>query len=289
MSELKVGLQMMMFRDKIKEDGIDTVLKTIKEIGINHVEFSQIVVNDDTVPQIVKLCKNYEINICSNSVTLERFFYPNMPGETLADNFEQVIAQNRALGCSYVRIGMVPLKCIGSEKEYYHFAAQLEKYGEMLNNNGIKLYYHNHNFELEKFNGKYALDIIAENTSPEHVGLELDTHWLQRGGQNPIEWLTRHAGRVDLVHLKDYRICVPPVPANNDNLYEYFMRAFSESIQFAEVGEGNLDFNAIISTCEKVGTRYMIIEQDLTYGRDIYDSIAISVANLKKMGYSDNF
>ena len=66
-----------------------------------------------------------------------------------------------------------------------------------------RLLLHNHATEFAKFDGEYILDILKNNTS---IGFELDTHWIQAGGENPVEIIKRYSGRIRLLHLKDYRI-----------------------------------------------------------------------------------
>lgn len=58
--------------------------------------------------------------------------------------------------------------------------------------------------EFARYNGKYLLDIIKDNTK--NLGFELDIHWIHRGGENPVEFIKKYAGRIRLLHLKDYRI-----------------------------------------------------------------------------------
>ena len=52
---------------------------------------------------------------------------------------------------------------------------------------GIELYYHTHHLEFQKFDGEYLLDIIKNNTTK--LGFELDVHWIQRAGVNPVEFV----------------------------------------------------------------------------------------------------
>lgn len=81
------------------------------------------------------------------------------------------------------------------------------------------------------------------------------------------------------VHLKDYRIYFPdgqPTP-------EIFHK--EQCIQFAEIGEGNLDMKAIIEASVEGGAIYLPIEQDQTYGKDPFDCIRTSVKNICDMGF----
>ena len=66
--------------------------------------------------------------------------------------------------------------------------------------------YHNHHVEFAKYDGKYIMDIMAEESDPKYLGFELDVHWLQRGGVNPLEWIKKLEGRTKILHIKDYRI-----------------------------------------------------------------------------------
>jgi sugar phosphate isomerase/epimerase len=159
-----------------------------------------------------------------------------------------------------------------------------------LGEQGIALYYHNHHIEFAKYDGEYILDIIRE--SAPLLNFELDVHWIHRGGKDPVGVLKDYAGIVDLVHLKDYRIGqLPP------NAYEFqqagdfqaFRTAFEGVVQFAEVGEGNLDFQAIIDQSLSSGAKYLLVEQDNQYGRDPFDCLATSRDNLIALGYGPLF
>lgn len=60
-------------------------------------------------------------------------------------------------------------------------------------------------------------------------------------------------------------------------------------VQFAEIGEGNLDMKAIIDLAGETGVEHIFIEQDDTYGRDPFESLEISANNLRKLGFEDRF
>jgi sugar phosphate isomerase/epimerase len=107
-----------------------------------------------------------------------------------------------------------------------------------------------------------------------------------------VSVLRDYAGLVDLVHLKDYRIGQLPAEAFEflkAGDYQAFMAAFQGVVQFAEIGEGNLDFNGIIEQSLSSGAKYLLIEQDDQYGRDPFDCLATSRDNLIRLGYADLF
>ena len=157
---------------------------------------------------------------------------------------------------------------------------------------GIDLYYHNHHVEFARYNGKYLLDIIKDNTK--NLGFELDIHWIHRGGENPVEFIKKYAGRIRLLHLKDYRIGEMKMPeggidfTNRESIMK-FMGGFNNVVQFAEVGEGTLPVAACIEAGLAGGSEYFLVEQDDTYGRDPFESLKISHDNLVKLGYGEWF
>lgn len=55
--------------------------------------------------------------------------------------------------------------------------------------------------------------------------------------------------------------------------------------QFAEVGQGNMNWPALLPAAEKASAEYFLIEQDDTYGRDPIDCIRESREYLRSIGY----
>ena len=54
--------------------------------------------------------------------------------------------------------------------------------------------------------------------------------------------------------------------------------------RFAEVGEGNLNWPAILEAAEQADVEFCLVEQDRCYERDPFESLAISYRNLRAMG-----
>ena len=48
------------------------------------------------------------------------------------------------------------------------------------------------------------LELILTNTDSKFLKAELDTFWVQKGGEDPVEWCRKMRGRLPLLHLKDY-------------------------------------------------------------------------------------
>jgi sugar phosphate isomerase/epimerase len=95
--------------------------------------------------------------------------------------------------------------------------------------------------------------------------MEIDTYWITHGGGDPAAWIAKCRGRIPAVHLKDMLI------------------KLDRTQYMAEVGEGNLNWPAILAACKEAGVEHLLVEQDVCY-RDPFESLEISLKNLKDMG-----
>src|SRR5687767_9237099 len=123
--------------------------------------------------------------------------------DLLEKNIEQVIADAQTLQIDTVVCPYIAEDRREDAKAYEGTAKVLDTAGGALHQHGIVLAYHNHSFEFQKFDGKYGLDIIYENTAPHLVVAEIDVYWVQHGGVNPAEYGDKLGERVRLLHLKD--------------------------------------------------------------------------------------
>jgi sugar phosphate isomerase/epimerase len=278
----------MMLRDSFAAIGAFETLRKVSAIGYNAVEISQIPMTTDNVAELDRSRSELGMDIAALSVAMEA--PKGRPGDSLAEHFDKIVEDAKRLDSKLLRIGMLPFPAMKSIGAVVDFAKQANEYAERLQEQGLSLYYHNHHIEFAKFGGKYMLDIIAENSPA--MGMEIDVHWVQRGGLDPVRTLEKYAGRTAMVHLKDYRI--GELPESSFGLLDSgdimgFMTEFKNVVQFAEVGEGNLDFAAIIPAAQAAGAEYMLVEQDELYGRTVWEALQTSYDNLLALGHADLF
>jgi sugar phosphate isomerase/epimerase len=275
----------MMLGGKVREMGAYAVLQKLAEMGYHCVEISQIPMTPENVSGIKQACIDFDIKVAACSAALENAG-PGR-GDALDTDFDKIVADCKALDCSFLRIGMLPIHYMGNREKALAFVAKAEEMAARLAEHGIDLYYHNHHVEFEKYDGKYLMDIIKDSTH--RLGFELDVFWIQRGGENPLTYIQQFAGRIKLIHLKDYRIKFDADALAGEFSVDKFMQAFNDAVQFAEVGEGSLPMKEIIDTGLACGSEYFLIEQDNQYGRDPFDCLITSRDNLIKLGYADWF
>lgn len=284
----RIGVQAMMLKEDFASRGVFETLQEVAEIGYRAVEVSQVPMTSENVDALDRSRRELGIDIGALSAALTTM--PGMPGESLTADFDKIVADCVRLDARMLRIGMLPFDAMNSLERVLAFCDASEAMAQRLAGHGIGLYYHNHHIEFAKYDGRFLLDIIADRAPT--MGLEVDVHWVQRGGLDPVRTLQKYGDRVAMVHLKDYRIGRMPDAAFallQAGDIAGFMAEFAGVVQFAEVGEGNLDFAAIIAESIRIGARYLLVEQDDLYGRTALECLRTSHDNLVALGFADLF
>jgi sugar phosphate isomerase/epimerase len=252
MPDTVLAAQLYTLREFTKTpDDIARTLRKVAGIGYRAVQLSAL--GPIETGALKKLLDENGLTVCATHVGYEQ----------LRDDLDAVVADHQALGCKYVAIGGLPGAYRNSEG-FHKFAREASEVARRMKERGLVFGYHNHSFELERFDGSTGLEILYSESDPAVFTAEIDTYWIQHGGGDPAWWIRRVAGRSPLVHLKDMA-----------------MRG-SEQIM-AEVGEGNLNWPAILEACREAGVEWYIVEQDHCQ-RDPFESLAMSLCNLQAMG-----
>ena len=288
-----IGVQMSTIApNKMPRFDVFESMEKLTGIGYHCIEISQVPMTAENVTGFRRSIDELGMNVASLSAMVEPS--PQQPkAEALSnpDHFKKIVDDCKALDCDMLRIGAMPMDARFSYEASLDFAKKADEYACRLKEEGIDLYYHNHHFEFARFNGQFLMDIIRENTK--QLGFELDIHWIYRGGLDPVTFINRCAGRIRPLHLKDYRVVPMTVPEGADlSTPEGMAKVYAQMsniVQFAEVGEGTLDIPACIQAGLNGGSEYFLVEQDMCYGRDPFESLKISHDNLVKMGYGDWF
>ena len=279
-----LGVQMMMLKQQVADDGMWPVLQRLKEMDIDAVEVSQIPMDETNTAALERGISELGIQVGALSVALKGG--PTATGDNLEDHFDKIVADCKRLGVKFVRIGMMPFTAMVSKEACEAWAAECQPAAERLAAEGITLCYHNHHVDLAKFDGERMFDIVRR-VAPS-LNFEVDLHWVQRGGMAPLDMLKEYAGVCKLIHVKDFRVVPVPQEAVDKMLSGDVaggFQGFLNIAQFAEVGQGNMNWPELLPAAEAAGAEFFFIEQDDTYGRDPFDCIADSRAYLKSIGY----
>ena len=281
MNKGKIGIQFSTMKRAVKELGLYETLKKSAELGYHCIEISQTPMTRENIEIFKRARDEFGMEVAALTAKVEG----GMAGQDcLVNDYDKVVSDCHELGAHLLRIGMGPIYTMNTMEDALAYCDSVRPYVERLKADGIDYYYHNHSLEFRKFDGKYLLDIIREKSG---LGFEIDIHWVQVGGRDPVQLLKEYAGSIKLVHLKDYRI----VPCKKDmrELFSAGVNPQSAAVQFAEIGEGNLDIKGCIEAGLAGGAEYFLIEMDTTYDLTPFESLKISRDNLCRMGYEDWF
>lgn len=246
-----IAAQLYTLRDFLKTPAdIAKTLHRVRQIGYEAVQASALGKIDPN--ELAKILKGEGLTCCATHVSPDR-----MKNETQA-----VIDEHRLWNCHYTAIGgFFPQN--PTTQDWHTFARDYNAISQKFTGSGLSIGYHNHSHELAHFDGQTALQILLDELNPS-IWFEIDTYWITHGGGDPAAWINKVAGRIPCVHLKDMGI------------------KDGKQIMM-EVGQGNLNWPAILTACKQAGVKWYIIEQD-TCQRDPFDSLETSLKNLKAMG-----
>lgn len=268
---LPVALQLYSVRDAFQADAVAT-LEKVKDMGYQGVEFAGLYDND---PAMLKE-KLDQLGLKAISA--------HVPFADLSSNLDQVISDYRILGCSFIVIPWLDAKKFLSAEALPSTIEAVKVIGKKLAEAGFTLLYHNHDFEFEKIDGKYIIDILYDSVCEDHLKTELDTCWVNVGGENPADFVRKYAKRSPVVHLKDF------VGGGKEGLYELIgndqvKTDNKASFDFRPVGYGVQDIPSILSASLDAGATWVVVEQDRSSERDPLEAVKMSRDYLKTLGW----
>lgn len=248
MAQISLALQLYTVRDHLSEDYVGTLQK-VKDIGYDVVETGG---GSFDATRLKTVLDNTGLSVAGLHMGL---------GE-LEGDLSKCIAYAKTVGTENLVCSYLPEDRRKTREDWLTAAALLDGLGARCKEQGTRLSYHNHSFEFVQFDGQYALDLLYESTSPEHLYAEIDTYWVKHGGADPVEYVRKYAGRLPILHIKDM--------------------ADDENRSFAEIGNGILDWQAIHAASLEAGVQYYAVEQDVCPG-DSLDSARISYEFVQKL------
>jgi sugar phosphate isomerase/epimerase len=226
----------------------------VKDIGYEAVQISGFGPVDPK--EIAKAVTDSGLTVCATHMGWDRFL----------NELDAVIEEHKMWGCVHTAIGGIFGEDYSSVDGVKRFLDELDPVAEKLEAEGMDFSYHNHSHELVPYDGKTWLARLYDDGDPKKLKAEIDTYWITHGGGDPAAWVTKCAGREPLLHLKDMTVST------------------KREQRMAEIGEGNLNWPAILDAAKKGGVEWYLVEQDDCYERDPFESLAISYRNLKAMG-----
>ena len=244
-----IAIQLYSVRDDMAAD-FEGTLKKVKALGYDAVEFAGLY--GKSAAEVKKLCE--EIGLVPLSAHVP--FIDMMNDLSLLDVYAEI-------GCKFIVIPYLTEEYRPGNEKFAEVIEGAKVLGKKANELGMKLCYHNHDFEFVKVDGEYALDILYKEVSADLLQTELDTCWVNVGGEDPADYLRKYAGRAEILHLKDF------VGSKSENMYaligidEDEKKETGGKFEFRPVGSGVQNFPAILAAAEESGVEWVVVEQDM--------------------------
>lgn len=171
------------------------------------------------------------------------------------DELNDAIAAAKVLGHTYVTLPYINIKFRKTAADIKKIVEKVNVAAANIKKAGLKMGYHNHDFELIPVEGVTLYEELLKGTKPGMVDFEMDLYWVVRAGNDPVKWFEKYPGRFTMVHVKDM-----------DK---------QDSKLNTEVGSGTVNFKQIFAKAKLAGIKHYIVEQE-NFKIDPYVSIAQS-------------
>lgn len=254
-----VGIQLYSLREQLPKDVRGTIAK-IAQAGYKEVEvFGYSVKNKFwglDPKDFKKLLSANGLTAPSGHYGMDKFITDGN-----ADELKTYIEAANTIGSSYIVVPYLGENLRKTADDWKRVAAKLNEASVICKASGLKLGYHNHNFEFEKQGDTTGYEIMLKETDPKAVQFEMDIYWVVRSGNDPVKLFTEHPGRFPMWHVKD-------------------MDKADHTIN-TEVGSGTIDFKNLYKYAKVAGLKHLIVEQE-NFSIDPYVSIKQSADYIKK-------
>jgi sugar phosphate isomerase/epimerase len=250
----EIGLQLYTLRDELPKD-VKSTLEKVALAGYKNVETYGFSIKDQfwglSAIELKKILDANGLKAMSGHYNLGSFLADGNTTEIPA-----AIEAAKTLKSEYLTIPWVDEPYRRNIEDYKKIAARLNELGKICADAGLKLAYHNHDFEFQKHDGITGYEILLKETDKSLVHFELDLYWVVRSGNDPIKLFKENKGRFAMWHVKDMS---KTNPAEN-----------------TEIGSGSIDFKVIFKEAKQSGLKYFFVEQENNYKGNAFESIKTS-------------
>ena len=277
MKKLPVGIQVYGLRNLLENtpDQFETVMKQVKELGYEGVE----------------LAGTYGLEAAYIRDTLgETGLVPlsaHVPLVDMMKDIDAVIKEYQTIGVSYLVVPYLPEEYRHNTPGYPVVIDAMKKIGAAVTDAGMKLLYHNHDFEFVTLaDGTFGFDDIYTRVPENLLRVEPDTCWIKVAGQDPAEYIRKYGSRCEIIHLKDFVKEGQP-----KNLYKLIGIETEESgedtgrFEFRPVGFGQMLWEPVLDASLEAGAKWVVVEQDEHYDLPPLEAARRSREYLKILGW----
>lgn len=254
-----MGLQLYTLRDVIFKD-LQGTLKKVADIGYTEVEtfsYSDGKIFGQPFSDYIKMANDLGLKTVSGHYLTG---FNQQTSGNLNNGWEQAVADAKAAGQEYMVIAYLTKEERETIDQYKALCESINKGAEVCKRYGIKMGYHNHDFEFAAIDNQTPYDVMLAELDPSLVCMELDLYWIVRAGFSPADYFSKYPGRFELWHVKDM---------SKDDVTKN-----------ADLGTGKINFVEIFSQRQQSGLKHFFVEQE-TYAVSSMESVMNNYRYLK--------
>lgn len=269
---MRLALQLYSVREDMEKDFLGT-LKKVKEMGYEGGELAGLY--GKSASEVKAFFAEADLIPVSAHVAYQ----------DLMPDIDGLVKAYKEIGCKYIVIPYLPDNLRYGTEKYPQVVEDMKKIGEVCKENDIILLYHNHDFEFQKTDdGRYVLDALYEEIGPDLLQTEIDTCWVNVGGENPCDYVRKYTGRAPVVHLKDF------YGSKSKNMYKLIgienEEEQSASFEYRPLGYGVQNIQAIVDAAKDAGASWIVAEQDEpSMGKTRLECAKMSIEYMKDINY----
>ena len=162
---------------------------------------------------------------------------------------DAVIAEAKSFSTDKVVITGMYRFDYSDETAVRELAERLNRAGEMLAAQGIRLFYHNHNVELLHAGSRRAYDVLLDETDPAKINFEFDSYWFTEGGADAKLWMKKLGSRMQLWHVTDRG------SRHSGSAMTPILK--SDSV---ELGDGSMDLEGLLAIAKENDVEAVVLE-----------------------------
>jgi sugar phosphate isomerase/epimerase len=270
---LPIGSQTYPHRQMIKDGNFEGLLKTLKEIGVEHVELCSAF----GYAEFASLSDGKQVRkiLADNGLSCESAHFSM---KELRETQDKSIAWAKDIGMTQMITATLGAGSTPTMDDVKRAADEYNKIAAVAAKAGIQQGLHNEGFELSMVDGQRTYDVLMGLLDPKLVKFQFQMSTIGQGFV-AHEYFAKYPGRFISMHIQDVDLNAtpppPPEPAPGQTARGGRGGGRGRGVQ-TSVGKGSIDWAATFKAAKAAGVKNYFVEQNMELTK-------ASVAALKAM------
>ena len=260
----KTGIQLYTLRDVIFKDARG-VLKQLADLGYQELEtfgYNDGMLFGMKAKEFGDYVKSLGMTVPSGHYAFGKSERSKAMKGTILNDWERAVADAKEVGQEYMALAYLADDERKTLDDYKFVCEKVNQSAEVCKKYGVRMNYHNHAFEFDKFGDVVPYDMMLTQLDAKLVGMEMDMYWTTYAEKNPVDYFKKYPGRFEQWHLKDM-----------DK---------TDRKKNADLGTGSIDFKQLLTHAKLAGLKHTYLEHD-TFPKSSWESVKADIVYAKTL------